>query len=97
MNSVKHETSETYGNKQWEYLKHKINELETHSKNKNMNSLYELKKGYRLRTCLEKCENSYLLKDTQSILMKWKNYFRKLLNVYGVNVKTPKCIQLSHQ
>jgi prefoldin subunit 5 len=44
-----------------EYLKDKINELATHSENKNIRDLYrginELKKGYQPRTYLVKDED----------------------------------------
>jgi hypothetical protein len=36
LNNVKHETGRTFRSKKREYLKEKINELETYSKNKNI-------------------------------------------------------------
>jgi len=39
MNNIRHETSKTFRNKKQEYLKQKINEPETNSKNKNMRLL----------------------------------------------------------
>jgi hypothetical protein len=60
------------------YLKNKINELETNSKNKNIRDLYsginELKKGYQPSTNMVKAENGDLLADSHSILNRWKNY-----------------------
>jgi hypothetical protein len=47
--------------------------------------LNEFKKGYLPRTNMVKAENGDLLADSHSILNRWKNYFCKLLNVYGVN------------
>jgi hypothetical protein len=48
-----HETSRIFRNKKREYLKDKINELETNNKNKNIRDLYrcvsEFKKGYQPR------------------------------------------------
>jgi hypothetical protein len=77
--------------KKWEYLKNKINELETNSKNKNIRDLYrdinEFKKGYQPRTKMVKEVNGDLLADSHSILNRCKNYFCQLLNVHGVNVR----------
>jgi hypothetical protein len=36
MNNVRHEASRNFGTKKREYLKDKINDLETNSKNKNI-------------------------------------------------------------
>jgi hypothetical protein len=81
---------ELSGQKKWEYLKNKINELETNSKNKNIRDLYrsihEFKKGYQPRTNMVKEENGDLLADSHSILNGWKNNFCRLLNVHRVNV-----------
>jgi hypothetical protein len=78
---------ELSGPKKREYLKNKINELKTNSKNKNIRDLYrginEFKKGYQPRTNMVK-ENGDLA-DSHSILNRWKNYFCQLLNVHGVN------------
>jgi hypothetical protein len=53
MKSVRRETCRTFRNKKREYLKGKINELETNNKNKNIRELYrginEFKKGYQPR------------------------------------------------
>jgi hypothetical protein len=56
---------ELSGPKNREYLKHKINELETNNKNKNIRNLYEFKKGYQPRTNMVKGD---LLADSHSIL-----------------------------
>jgi hypothetical protein len=54
-----------------EYLKHKINELATNSKNKNIRDLYrginEFKRGYQQRNNLVKDENCDLLADFTTI------------------------------
>jgi hypothetical protein len=75
--------------KKKEYLKNKINELETNGKNKNIRNLYrsinEFKKGYQATTNMVKEENCDLLADSHSILNRWKNYFCQLLNVHEVN------------
>jgi hypothetical protein len=40
MDNVRHEASRTFRTKKREYLKNKINALETNSKNKNIRDLY---------------------------------------------------------
>jgi hypothetical protein len=76
-------------NKKREYMKDKINELETNSKNKNIRDLYrginELKKGYQSRINVIKDENGNLLADPQSVLNGWKNFFNRVLivHIYG--------------
>jgi hypothetical protein len=80
---------ELSGPKKREYLKNKINELETNSKNKYIRDLYrginEFKKGYQPRTNMVREENGDLFADSHSILNRWKNYFCQLLYVHGVN------------
>jgi hypothetical protein len=50
MNNIRRETSRHFRNKKRKYLKDKIDELATNSKNKNIRHLYrelgEFKKGY---------------------------------------------------
>jgi hypothetical protein len=72
-----------------EYLKDKINELATNSKNKDIRDPYrginEFKRGYQPRNNLVMDENGDLLADSYSILNSWKNYFTQLLNVHNAN------------
>jgi hypothetical protein len=72
-----------------EYLKAKINELETNSKNKNISKLYRgisgFKKGYQPRTNIVKDEKGDLVADSHRVLASWMNYFSQLLNVHGVS------------
>jgi hypothetical protein len=60
------------GIKKRKYLKDKINELATDSKNKNIRGLYrginEFKRGYQPRSNLVKDENGDLLADSHNIL-----------------------------
>jgi hypothetical protein len=53
LQNLRRETSRTFRNNKREYLKGKINELETNNKNKNIRDLYrginEFKKGYQPR------------------------------------------------
>jgi hypothetical protein len=87
LSDIRREASRHFRNKEREYLKDKINELESNSKNKNIRDLYrginEFKKGYQPRTNLVKDERGDLVADPHKILNRWKNYFRQLLNVHG--------------
>jgi hypothetical protein len=68
---VRREASRHFRHTKREYLKDKINELESNSKNKNIRDLYrstnEFKKGYQPRTNLVKDERGDLLKDPHKI------------------------------
>jgi hypothetical protein len=79
----------TFWNKKREYLKGKINELETNNKNKIIRYLYrginEFKKGYEPRIYIIKNENGNLLADPQSVLNRWKTFFNQVLNIHGVH------------
>jgi hypothetical protein len=83
---VRRQASRHFRNKKREYLKDKINELESNSKNKNNRGLYrginELRKGYQPRTNLVKDKRGDLIADPHKILNRWKNYFCQLLNVH---------------
>jgi hypothetical protein len=65
------EASRHFRNNRREYLKVKINELATNSKNKNIRALYtrmnEFKRGYKLRSNLVKDENGDLFADPHNI------------------------------
>jgi hypothetical protein len=88
LNNIRHEASRHFRNKKWEYLKDKINELATNSKNKNIRDLYsgvnEFKRGYQPRNNLVKDEKGDLLADSHNILNRWKNC-SELLNVHRVS------------
>jgi hypothetical protein len=79
LQNLRRETSRKFRKKKREYLKHKINELETNNKNKNIRDLYrginEFKKGYQPRINIMKDENGDLLADPQNVLNRWKNFF----------------------
>jgi hypothetical protein len=84
---LRRETSRTFRNKKREYLKGKINELETN--NKNIRDLYnvinEFEKGYQPRINIIKDEDSNLLADSQNVLNMWKNSSNQVLNVHAVH------------
>jgi hypothetical protein len=88
LSDVKQEANRHFRNKKREYLKDKIKELESNSKNKNIRDLYgginEFKNGYQTITNLVKNERGDLLAGAHNILHSWKNYFCQLLTVYGV-------------
>jgi hypothetical protein len=77
------------GIKKSEYLKDKINELATNSKNKNIRDLHrginEFKRGCQPRSNLVKDENGDLLADSNNTVNRWKSYFSQLLNVGNVS------------
>jgi hypothetical protein len=60
LKNITYETTRTFRNKKREYLKGKINELESNNKNKNIRDLYrcinEFKKGYQPRINIIKDE-----------------------------------------
>jgi hypothetical protein len=89
LNNVRREASRHFKNKKREYLKNKINELATNSKNKNSRDLYRgingFKSGYQPRNNLVKDETGDLLANFHNILNRWKNYFSPLLNVHNVS------------
>ena len=71
-----------------EYLKAKIEELETNSKIRNIRDLYrgiyEFRKGYQPRTNILNDEKGDLFADSHIILARWRNHFSQLLNVQGL-------------
>ena len=83
------ETSRALSNKNRDYLKGKLSEIETNSKNENIRDLYkgikDFKKGYQARVNVIKNENEQSLADSSSILNRWKDYFSQLLNVHKDN------------
>jgi hypothetical protein len=86
LNNVRREASRHFRNKKREYLKEKINELTTNSKNNNIRDLHRgmngFKRGYQPRNNLVKDENGDLLADSH-ILNRWKKHFFQMLNVHN--------------
>jgi uncharacterized protein YaaR (DUF327 family) len=72
LKNVRREASRYFRKRKREYLKDKINELATNSKNKNIRDRYiginEFKRGYQPRNNLVKDENGDLLADSHNIL-----------------------------
>jgi hypothetical protein len=79
LNNIRREANRNFRNKKREYLKDKINEVASNSKNKDIRDLYrgvnEFKKGYQPRSNLLKDENGDRLADFHNILNIWKKYF----------------------
>jgi len=96
LNKLRCEASRHLRNKKKEYLKAKIDELETNSKKKNIRYLYrninDFKKGYQPRTTIVKDEKSDLVTDSHSILARWRNHFSELFNVHGISNVTQHCM-----
>jgi hypothetical protein len=77
LSNVRQEASRHYRNKKMEYLKDKINELQSKNNNTNIRNLYsgisEVQKAYQRRTNLVKDERDCLLADPHTILNWCKN------------------------
>jgi len=88
LNKVRRKVSRHFRNKKKEYLRAKIEELETNSKIQNIRDLYRstnyFKKGYQPRCNIVKDGNGDLVTDSHSIVARWRNYFSQLFNVRGV-------------
>ena len=99
LNNVRREASRHFRNKRKEYLRAKIEELETKSKT-NITDLYwginDLKTCYQPRTNIVKDEKGDLFEDSNSILARWRNHFSQLLNVHGVNDVRQNYTQQKH-
>jgi uncharacterized protein YaaR (DUF327 family) len=89
LKNVRCEASIYLRNKWREYLKDKINELATSSKNKNIRNMYrgmnEFKRATKPRNNLVKDENGDLLADSHNVLNRRKNYFCQLSNMHNVS------------
>ena len=86
LNNVRCEAGRHFRNKK-DYLKAKIEELETNSKIKNIRDIYrcnDFAKGYQPRI-LVKDEKGAFIADYHSIMTRQGNHFSQLLNVHGVN------------
>ena len=88
LNNVRREVSRHFRNNKKAYLRDKIEEPETNSKNKNIRDLYRginyFKKGYQPRCNIVKDEKVDLVADSHGIVARWRNYFSQLFNVHGI-------------
>jgi hypothetical protein len=72
LNNVRHAVGRHFRNRKRKYLKDKINDLATNSKNKNQH-----------RSNLAKDENGDLLANFHNLLNRWKSYFSRFLNIHN--------------
>jgi hypothetical protein len=88
LNNVRREASRNFKNEK-EYLKTKIDELETSSKINNIKQLYkginDFKRGYQPRINIVNDEKGDLATNSHSILVRCRTHFSQLLNGHGVN------------
>jgi len=88
LNNVRRKFSRHFRNIKKEYMRAKIEELETDSKIQNIRDLYrginDFKKGYQPRCNIVKDEKGDLVADSHSVVARWRNYFSQLFNVHGV-------------
>jgi hypothetical protein len=83
---LRRENSGNFRNKEKEYLKERIKELESKNKYKNIRDLYrginKCKKCFQPSAYFVKDERGDQHADPHKILNRWKNYFCQLLNVH---------------
>jgi len=86
LNNSRREVSRHFRNKKKEYLRAKIEELETNSKIKNIMDLYRgiiyFQKSYQPGINIVNDEKGDFVTYSQS---RWRNHFSQLFNVHGVN------------
>jgi len=84
-NAVRHEASRHFKNKNKEYLRAKIDELETNGKINSIRDLYrgisDFKKGYQPRTNIVKDEKGDLVTDFHSSVARWRNHLSQPLKL----------------
>jgi hypothetical protein len=93
MNNIRCETNRTPTNQRREYLKDKLNEMETNSKNKNIRDSYRginEFKGYQPRPNLSKDKSGNVLTDSHNF--KHMDEIHSQMMILG----TQKYIQLGH-
>jgi hypothetical protein len=101
LNKVRCEVSRYFKNKKREYLKYKINEIATNSKNKNIRDLYRgingFKRGYQIRNNVVKDEKGDCLHIPIIFQIGGRTTFRSyLVCIMSVMLGKQKYIQLSH-
>ena len=85
LNNVRPKGSRHFRNKKKEYMKAKVDELETNSKIKNMRCSNNFKKGYQPGNNIVNDEKGDLVTYSHRILARWRNHFSQLLNVHENN------------
>jgi hypothetical protein len=74
VSNIRREASRHFRNKKEEYLKDKINKLESNYITNLYTVINEFKKGYQPRTNLVKDKKGDLLVDPRKIVNRWMNY-----------------------
>jgi len=86
LNSVRREVSRHFRGEKKAYVRARIEELETNSKNQNIRDLYrginDFKKGYQPGCNIVKDEKGELVADSHIIVASWRKYFSQLYNVH---------------
>jgi hypothetical protein len=89
LNNARRDASRHFRNKKKEYLKAKIEELDTNSKIKNIKDRYrginEFSKGYQPINNIVKDDKVDMVTDSHSISARWRKHFSQLLKIHGVN------------
>jgi hypothetical protein len=89
LNVVRPEANRHFRNTKKEYLKAKIDVLETNSKIKKIRDLCrdisDFKKGYQPRTNTVHDDKGDVLRGPHSILARWRNCISQLFKVHGVS------------
>jgi len=89
LGNLRRAASRNFRNKEREYLKAKIDELQTNSTIKNIRDTYrginDFKKGYQPKSNIAKDEKSDMVTDFHRILARWRTHFSQLFNVHGVS------------
>ena len=82
LGSIRRESTRVLKSKKREYLRGKINDLETNARNRNNRELYQgiriERKGFQARKNIIRNGNGDTIADSRSILDRWKNYFDQL-------------------
>ena len=89
LGNLRRAASRNFRNKKKEYLKAKIDKLQTNSKITNIRDLYrgisDFKKGYQSKSNIVKDEKGDMVIDFHSILARWRNHLSQLFNAHGVS------------
>ena len=94
LNNVRREANNHFRNKKSEYLKAKIDELETSSKIRNTRDLYrktsDFKKGYQARTNVVKDEKGDLVTDSHSSVARWRDHDVRRTEIHTAQPLVPE-------
>lgn len=90
--TVRKQAAAIYRGKKHEHQKGEIRKIETNSKENNPREMYKginaIRKGFHSSSQLMKDEGGNLVTSENELLLLWKNYFDKLLNVHENSEET---------